>query len=99
MTGASYTRSWHARCSATRPMNRLCHFILALTCACSGSSASPVPTSNAHAAIVGGTPSDASQDFVLVIANLVDPQGLECNAELVAPNLLVTARHCVAQLD
>ena len=53
----------------------------------------------AHAAIVGGTPSDASQDFVLVIANLVDAQGLECNAELVAPNLLVTARHCVAQLD
>lgn len=49
--------------------------------------------------IVGGTPSDASQDFVLVIANLADPQGLECNAELVAPNLLVTARHCVAQLD
>jgi len=50
-------------------------------------------------AIVGGEPSDASQDFVIVIANLVDPAGLECNANVVAPNLLVTARHCVGKLD
>ena len=50
-------------------------------------------------AIIGGEPSDASQDFVIVIANLKDPAGLECNANVVAPNLLVTARHCVGKLD
>ncbi len=54
---------------------------------------------NASTAIIGGSPSDASQDFVVVIANVTDADGLECNANLVAPNLLVTARHCVAVLD
>ncbi len=30
---------------------------------------------------------------------MTDPVGLECNANVVAPNLLLTARHCVGILD
>lgn len=55
------------------------------------------PTGTSRDAIIGGTPSDASQDFVVVIANYSG--NIECNADLIAPNLLVTARHCVGVLD
>jgi len=73
-------------------VKRALAFVFATACGTSsiGSSGS---------AIIGGEPSDASQDFVIVIANLNDPNGLECNANVVAPNLLVTARHCVGKLD
>ncbi len=38
-------------------------------------------------------------DFVIAMADTVDTTGLECDAVLLAPNLLVTARHCVASID
>lgn len=59
-------------------------------------------TGHVEPAILGGTPSDASQDAVVMLV-LVDPQtstriGL-CTAAMVAPNLVLTARHCVAQTN
>ncbi|MEO7111969.1 MAG: S1 family peptidase [Polyangiaceae bacterium] len=41
----------------------------------------------------------SSHDFVITMADMVDPTGLECDAVLLAPNLLVTARHCVGSVD
>lgn len=50
--------------------------------------------------IVGGIASGADQDAVVVLARFENGArvGL-CTATLVAPNLVVTARHCVSQTD
>lgn len=50
--------------------------------------------------IVGGTISDGKQDAVVALARFEDGvrRGL-CTATLVAPNLIVTARHCVSATD
>lgn len=52
-------------------------------------------------AILGGAPSDASQDAVVMLV-FRDPatsfQGI-CTAALVAPRLVLTARHCVADTE
>ena len=45
-------------------------------------------------AIVGGQPSTPEDDFVVFLAHLGDPTST-CGATLVAPNLVVTAKHCV----
>jgi S1-C subfamily serine protease len=48
-----------------------------------------------HAKILGGTDSDASQDAVV---SLTFPDG-GCSGTLIAPNLVLTALHCVASID
>lgn len=50
--------------------------------------------------IVGGTASGAAHDAVVVMARFENGSrvGL-CTATLIAPNLVVTARHCVSQTD
>lgn len=50
--------------------------------------------------IVGGTTSGANQDAVVLLARFASGvrQSL-CTATLVAPNLALTARHCVSQTD
>lgn len=51
-------------------------------------------------AVVGGEPSDSSQDGVLLLrGTLENASELVCTASLVAPNLVLTARHCVAYLS
>lgn len=53
-------------------------------------------------AIVGGSASDESQDSTVMLFH-VDPSGPRrlgiCTAALVAPRLVLTARHCVATTD
>lgn len=63
--------------------------------ACSGSP----PLTTAQQGIVAGEASGAAQDGVLLLRGLLD-DGSEfvCSASLVAPNLLVTAQHCVSYL-
>lgn len=48
-------------------------------------------------AIVNGTPSTASQDSTVLIA--VGTDGQFCTGALIAPNLVITARHCVQGTD
>jgi hypothetical protein len=53
-----------------------------------------------HGAIVGGEPSPAGgpQDAVLLLRTMINGQELLCTSSLVAPNLVLTARHCIANL-
>ena len=47
--------------------------------------------------IVNGTPSTSAQDATVYIA--IGTQGQFCTGALVAPNLVLTARHCVQNTD
>ncbi|MBX3233985.1 MAG: trypsin-like serine protease [Labilithrix sp.] len=51
--------------------------------------------------ILNGTPSDDGQDSVVMLFRLNDEKtsGNVCTAALIAPRLLLTARHCVAETD
>ena len=55
----------------------------------------------ARSAVIAGTDSDASQDEVvfLVHKDPTAPTTGMCTGSLVAPNLVLTARHCVADAD
>jgi hypothetical protein len=51
-------------------------------------------------AIVNGEPSDASEDDVVdIYARVSDADILHCSGSLIAPNVLLTALHCVAYRD
>jgi MYXO-CTERM domain-containing protein len=65
--------------------------------ACS-SALEPEPTERAHATVVNGhaSPSGTREDGVLQMRTAFDDGELACSAALVAENLVVTARHCVA---
>jgi hypothetical protein len=63
------------------------------------SQARSVATAELNVAIVGGEPSPAADDGVVLLrARLEDNAENVCSASLVAPNLLLTARHCVSLL-
>lgn len=65
--------------------------LFALSCA-AGEDEGPPSVATAAAAIVGGAASPASENAVVLVRNV---RG-ECTGTLVAPNLVATARHCVA---
>ncbi len=71
-----------------------------LVAACAASRDEPL--GRQQQAIVGGTASDATQDATVMLLHL-DPAGPRrlgiCTATLVAPRLVLTARHCVATTD
>ena len=70
-----------------------------------GGCAAAVPDAGAEAendgqtssAIVNGTPSPAGQDAAVYIT--VGTDGQYCSGALIAPNLVITARHCVQGTD
>ena len=70
-------------------------------CQCCASSPPDPGLSAVQSAIVGGEPSPAggAEDAVLLLRTVVNSQEVLCTASLVAPNLAVTARHCVANLE
>jgi hypothetical protein len=91
---------------ANRALPVLTLTVLSCLAACSSTSgevADAERTGNVHSAVIKGKPSDASQDAVVLLVHY-DPadraSGVgECTGTLIASNLLLTARHCVADTD
>lgn len=76
-----------ARCSAV---------VAAASCsAVLACSASADPNASSTQAIAGGT-ADASHQNVFLLVRETNDSGSLCTATLIAPNLLLTARHCVS---
>jgi hypothetical protein len=70
----------------------------------SSACSAPAPVSEsvgrASEPIINGTDSVSSQNFVVLIERLAgDNQFDECTGTLVAPNLVLTARHCVSNIS
>lgn len=87
-----------------RPAATAACFVLAsIASGCSGTTTpgDPEDLRSTSSAIVAGGPSDGAQDFAVMLV-FSDPQkNLRsiCTAALVAPRLVLTARHCVAQTE
>lgn len=75
---------------------------LALT-ACSSRDTLEPPVAHASSPVIRGSlDSGATHDDVVYIEFVVDPAkglGGACSGTLIAPNVVVTARHCVSQID
>lgn len=68
--------------------------LLAVVAACSSSS----PVSHNAQGIIAGKASTADQDAVVLLVSLDGGLG-SCTGTLIAPNLLLTARHCVSNVN
>ncbi len=75
---------------------------VALASACSGAPQDTEPTGRVASPIIDGTPSDASQNAVVRLV-ILDPADTKsdsvCTGTLLAPDIVVTARHCVSRAE
>jgi uncharacterized protein (TIGR03382 family) len=78
-------------------MSRLVLLLALATAACAVApdDAAAVRLGSARQSIVNGTPSTSADDAVVRL----DLGGGLCTGTLIAPNLVITARHCVANID
>lgn len=78
-----------------------CAVVLGLIAGCGGDAHDlETPLGTASSPIISGGFSPATRDFILELGLEVDgAMGPSCSSSLVAPNLLLTARHCVGELD
>ncbi len=74
--------------------------LLALVAACTAGEGREEALGSEESAIIEGTTSTSDQDAVvlIVLREGTAPKGL-CTGTLVAPNLVLTARHCVSETD
>lgn len=75
--------------------------LVAIACAaCTAGSRGGSELAESAAPVVGGevSPAGGSEDAVLLMRTVVDEGEIVCTASLVAKNLAITARHCVAHL-
>ena len=78
--------------------------LAALTQACgapspTGARDGDAATASVASPIIRGTDSDASQDAVVKIIQTVGQGRYTCSGVLIAPNVVLTARHCVSELN
>jgi secreted trypsin-like serine protease len=76
--------------------DRFLPFLLLCFAVSCSSPTPPEPTGEASSAIIAGTGSGADQDSVVLLFRAGTTQ--TCTGTIVAPNLLVTARHCVGDV-
>ncbi len=82
------------------PVVTLSLFTCLAACSSSGEDSAET-TAKARSAVIKGKPSDASQDAVVLLVHY-DPGSQEygqCTGTLLAPRLVLTARHCVGDTD
>jgi hypothetical protein len=75
--------------------------LFGLVVLCGGCAAPDVQVGTTHAPVVFGelSPAGGIEDAVLMVRTTVDGVEVLCSASLVAPRLVLTARHCVARLE
>lgn len=75
--------------------------LLAAACSSSPSTTTTEATGSARSRVIAGKNSDASQDAVVLLVHYDPAHGDvgSCTGTLIAPNLVLTARHCVADTD
>jgi hypothetical protein len=79
-------------------MSGLASLVLIASCVACGSSG-PERVEQKTDAVVGGEPSGPEEDAVVFLVATRSTVIQSCTATLVAPNLVITARHCVAEFD
>jgi secreted trypsin-like serine protease len=89
-----------AACTEMRSLLAVSGLVLLAACAAppaSGESRESVEkTDQARQPIVGGSPSTTAQDATVMLS---DNGQFSCTGTLIAPNLVLTARHCIATLN
>ncbi len=66
--------------------------------ACSAAPPDAETTGQGESAVINGKASDATQDAVVLIVYPIGNGAFECTGSLIAPNLVLTARHCVSEV-
>ncbi len=75
--------------------------VTSLATACTARAPSAPELGVTRVPVVGGeaSPAGGLEDAVLLMRTIVDNGEIVCTASLVAPNLVITARHCVSYLE
>jgi hypothetical protein len=59
----------------------------------------PEPADTDSAPLIGGTPDRATRSVVALVTGIDENQQAGCTGSLLAPNLVLTARHCIAPIS